>query len=102
MTLRVGNGEGLDSTRDFLPIWRCTQCVPCPTAANAGPQASGCHRPSQRKGQNIDLEDYCSHLHKGASFCPVGTARDVVAGIRNVKLRVWPEKKFAEKLIFRA
>lgn len=44
---------------------------------------------SQHKNPDTyDLEDYCSHIHKGAKICPVGTARERVADTGNVKLGV--------------
>lgn len=70
MTLRGENGRGLDSTQRRL------------THLEMHPLLTVSPSPSQHRGQGYDLEDSCSHRHKGAKVCPVGTVRDRVADIR--------------------
>ena len=43
------------------------------------------HRVNIRARDTYCLEDSCSHIHRRAKICPVGTARDRVADIRNVR-----------------
>lgn len=85
MTLRGENGEGLNSTQRLL---RHLEMHLLLTVSHSSKHWSPSPRVNTRARDTYDLEDYCSHIHKGAKTCLVGTARDRVAGIRNVKLRV--------------